>query len=145
MFDTGRSVTRSYTALFRLFTLISGYRRHILKIKLSPFRYKDNLSRYRAIRFKDAMILTMAIPLRETRYLSYWTVPRFSERFPCVNLCVSNGWQISRGAFYWHGLTLIPAWISNHIYYKVWDEITYPFVNFNAATIGVWEFVQQRM
>ena len=26
----------------------------------------------------------------------------------------------------WHGLTLIPAWISNYIHYKVWDEITYP-------------------
>ena len=26
--------------------------------------------------------------------------------------------------FYKHGLTLIPAWISNYIHYKVWDEIT---------------------
>ena len=28
--------------------------------------------------------------------------------------------------FYWHGLTLIPAWISIYLHYKVWDEITYP-------------------
>ena len=27
------------------------------------------------------------------------------------------------------------AWISNHIHYKVWDEITYPFLNFNGANI----------
>ena len=27
------------------------------------------------------------------------------------------------GPFYLHGLTLIPAWISNYIHYKVWDEI----------------------
>ena len=26
-----------------------------------------------------------------------------------------------------HALTLIPAWISNCIHYKVWDEITYPW------------------
>ena len=26
-----------------------------------------------------------------------------------------------------HGLTWIPAWISNHIPLKRWDEITYPF------------------
>ena len=26
-------------------------------------------------------------------------------------------------AFYWHGLTLIPAWISNHMPSKVWGEI----------------------
>ena len=33
--------------------------------------------------------------------------------------------------------TLIPAWISNYIHYKVWDEITYPFLNFNGATVEV--------
>ena len=32
---------------------------------------------------------------------------------------------------------LIPAWISNYIHYKVWDEITYPFLNFNSATVEV--------
>ena len=36
-----------------------------------------------------------------------------------------------------HGLTLIPAWISNHMPGKVWDEITYPFLNFNGATVEV--------
>ena len=44
---------------------------------------------------------------------------------------------VSSGPFYQHGLTLIPAWISNYIHYKEWDEITYPFLNFNGATIEV--------
>ena len=35
--------------------------------------------------------------------------------------------EVSRGPFNLHGLTLIPASISNYIHYKVWDEITYPF------------------
>ena len=39
--------------------------------------------------------------------------------------------------FYEHGVTLIPAWISNYIHCKVWDEITYPFLNFNGATVEV--------
>ena len=30
---------------------------------------------------------------------------------------------------------LIPAWISNYMPIKVWDEITYPFPNFNGCTI----------
>ena len=38
------------------------------------------------------------------------------------------------GPFYQHGLTLIQALISNYIQYNVWDEITYPFLNFNRAT-----------
>ena len=41
------------------------------------------------------------------------------------------------GPFYWHELTVIPAWISNHIHYKVWDGITYPFLNFNGAIVEV--------
>ena len=27
--------------------------------------------------------------------------------------------------------------ISNYIHYTVWDEITYPFLNFNGATVEV--------
>ena len=36
-----------------------------------------------------------------------------------------------------NGLTLIPAWISKHMSSKVLDEITYPFLNFNGATVEV--------
>ena len=45
-------------------------------------------------------------------------------------------WKIhnTSGPFYKHGLTLIPAWISNCTHKKVLDEITYPFLNFNGAT-----------
>ena len=43
----------------------------------------------------------------------------------------------SKGLFYKHGLTLIPAWISNYSHQRVWDEITYPFLNFNSATVDV--------
>ena len=46
----------------------------------------------------------------------------------------SNKW----GIFYWHGLTLIPAWISNYIRYEVWCEITYPCPNFDGTTVEIW-------
>ena len=45
------------------------------------------------------------------------------------------------GPFYWHGLTLIQAWISNQIHNKTWDEINNPFPNFNGATIEIWEWI----
>ena len=38
-------------------------------------------------------------------------------------------------------LTLIAAWISNYIHYNVWDEITYPYSNFNGSTVEVWEWI----
>ena len=43
----------------------------------------------------------------------------------------------SSGPFHQHGLTFIAAWISNYIHYNGWDGITYPFLNFNGATVEV--------
>ena len=34
-----------------------------------------------------------------------------------------------------------PVYINNHILSKVWDEITYPFLNVNGATVEVWEWI----
>ena len=42
---------------------------------------------------------------------------------------------------YWHSLTLLPAWINNYLRSKVCDEITYPFPNFNGATVEVWKWI----
>ena len=44
----------------------------------------------------------------------------------------------ARSHFYQHGLTLIPTWISNCTHYNVWGGITYPFPNFNGATVEFW-------
>ena len=43
--------------------------------------------------------------------------------------------------FYQHWLTSTSAWISSYIHYTVWDEITYPFPNFNGWAVGVWEWI----
>ena len=43
--------------------------------------------------------------------------------------------------FYWHGLTLIPAWISSCIHCEVWDEIVYPIPNYTGCPIDVWEWI----
>ena len=36
---------------------------------------------------------------------------------------------------------LVGAWISNHTPSRVWDEINYPFPNFNSCTFVVWEWI----
>ena len=43
--------------------------------------------------------------------------------------------------FYQHRLTLILAWISNHMLIKVQDEITFPFPTFRECTVAVWEWM----
>ena len=42
---------------------------------------------------------------------------------------------VNGAPFYQHGFILIPAWISNYIHYKVWDEIPYPFSNLTREKI----------
>ena len=34
----------------------------------------------------------------------------------------------------------VTAWISNYIHYQMWDEIMYPFTNFNSCYINVGEW-----
>ena len=46
-----------------------------------------------------------------------------------------------RDPFYYYVLTLTLAWISNYMSSKVWNEITYPFLNFNGATVEVWKSI----
>ena len=53
-----------------------------------------------------------------------------------IRFC-NNLWDCAQGTFYQHGLTLIPAWISNHVPSNIWNEITYPFPNFNGASLWI--------
>ena len=34
-----------------------------------------------------------------------------------------------------------PAWISNYVPRKMWDEITYPSLNFNGCTVGIYVWI----
>ena len=46
-----------------------------------------------------------------------------------------------KGPFYQHGSTLVAAWLSEYILYKVWDKINYPFLNINGTNVGIWEWI----
>ena len=48
---------------------------------------------------------------------------------------------ITRSPFHQPGLTLILAWINNHVPDKVRDEITYPLPRFNGGVIEVSEWI----
>ena len=61
--------------------------------------------------------------------------------FPTTTWSVPMSPAASWGPFYLYWLTLIPAWISNYMPSKMWNEITYPFPNFNHCIIEVWEWI----
>ena len=63
-------------------------------------------------------------------------------------MCMFMSWSastITSFSYQWSLLltwfNLDPAWISNFIHHKIWDEITYPFPNFNGCTVEVWEWM----
>ena len=62
---------------------------------------------------------------------------------------VSGVWHdIWKFAPFFHQWSLLLTWITlnssmddNHMPSKVWDEITYPFPNFNGCTVELWEWI----
>ena len=64
-------------------------------------------------------------------------VRKSNKSFALGNRCGADVFFWASSPFYQHGLTLIPAWISNYMPSEVWDEIIYPFLNFNGCTVEV--------
>ena len=72
---------------------------------------------------------------------SRWQIPNPNKTWQSVNRVHSSSDMLYLGRpSYLHELTLIP-WINNHIHYKMWDEIIYPFTSFNDCTVEVWEWI----
>ena len=59
----------------------------------------------------------------------------------CLTAIPQKKQKTNTGAFFHHGLTSIPAWISNDLSCEVWGEITYPLANLNGAAVEVWELI----
>ena len=75
----------------------------------------------------------------------YWPPPPPLKSLGFATQCYFKVWcvklmRIERGPFHKYRLSLIPAWLSNHMPSKVWNEITYPFSNFNSCT-ELWEWI----
>ena len=69
--------------------------------------------------------------------LQYSNVLIRKSMFKQTTFCNSTSpWLWARFVFRY---SLVLTWISNYMLGKVWDEITYPFPNFNGFTVEVWE------
>ena len=64
-----------------------------------------------------------------------------ANKIPIKKYCMSIFSSSTLGPLYYHELTLISAWIFNHMSSEVWGEITYSFPNFNGAAVEVWELM----
>ena len=74
--------------------------------------------------------------IKELRFLVFWSgLNKLSSHSDAeeMHYFIAATWD----PFYLHGLTVIPTLINNYIHYKIWDEITYPFLNFKGCTVEV--------
>ena len=65
-------------------------------------------------------------PKAKSDHLTLEKCSQFTEKF-MYHDCLFNSKQ--------------KPWISNYTHYNVWDEINYPFLNFNGATVEVKEWI----
>ena len=66
-----------------------------------------------------------------TRKQVHWFIKRSS-----VSIILNNYFNFSLIPFeVGNMLTLISAWISDHVHHKVWDEINISFPNYNSETV----------
>ena len=65
------------------------------------------------------------------RRASYWAPLLNSLEKPRILRDIERLQGTARDRDLLNGLTLIPAWITNHMPISVWDEITYPVPNFS--------------
>ena len=86
----------------------------------------------------DKNVKGVFIVMQEKHKIHWWG--SLEVRLPSVNLSrvvlgaqqnISPGLIDLRGYIFSHRLTLIPAWVSNHMPNRVWVEIYYPFPNWS--------------
>ena len=81
-------------------------------------------------RFRDLSIFNMGIPITGRRSLYWDRVLIFFVNVWATRLWVHELCEMGLSTLPAYGLILITAWMSNYIHYEMWDEITYPFLNF---------------
>ena len=80
--------------------------------------------------------------INSTPIFSWLFLNKWHSRYkPLLSVVNPQVFKNIRALFTTMDQLLISAWISNHIYYKMWDEIIYQFPNFNGAAIEVWEWI----
>ena len=83
--------------------------------------------------YRDKIVMRVSYHYNEHQYFGmvslYWNISRVQWWFSSLRPEQSGILQ----------MTFSYALISNHIHYNEWDEITYPFPNFNSAAVEVWD------
>ena len=120
-----------HAIVIHIYLNILTYRK-LRKTQTSPDKARQGKTKQAAPK-QEGVLLYWKIPDRHRT--SYWRYTRCTFVHDVHIL-----WDILH-CFFVEVVSSVAWWISNNIHYKVWGEITYPFVNFNGRTIEVWEWI----
>ena len=87
--------------------------------------------------------MTEATDLDSASYLHIFMIFLYleSDMLLATYIVIFCCWAVirftTRGSFHWYELTLVPPRINNHMSGKVWNENTYPLLNFNGCNVKV--------
>ena len=73
-------------------------------------------------------------------YSAVWLIMGTQRTPNCFIHLDGHSVQDLRTMILTHG-NIISVWISNHMLHEVWNDITYPFPNFNGCTVEIWQFI----
>ena len=101
---------------------------------ISIFNYIKKFICYQFTNFVIIIIIIMRAPISGDQLF-------LPSRHDCMPSCIfiffeaslTNKMHDNLDPFYYHGLTVIPAWIGKYMPSKEWNEINYPFPNFNCV------------
>ena len=102
---------------------------HFREVIIFPFnvpQHKDTSNYYAIITYCEHVQYTMKIwqvypLLRWVDSCQIWKWP--NRRCAKLEISMTKEGLVPRGFFDWHRLSLISAWLSNHMLCKVWNEI----------------------
>ena len=104
--------------------------------KLIPWNYQYNLDNDEVCIFYKARSANIG-----SKHL-HMRISMRDKLFAVKSLHTNKCFRVISGPLFTQMVfTLITACASNHIHYKVWDEITNPLPSFNGATVDVWEWI----
>ena len=131
--------TISLSSLCKLIWRHWTYKMHVRYILSSVWARLSIFSPLSVIQYVGLYVFSLPIPLVmiEMIYILCLFIITKSEAWTIVPHCLGLGHETMVSAVC---LSLF-LWISIHMSSKVYDEITYQFLNFNGCTIDVYEWI----
>ena len=147
-----QAIRRNLTHVYVLHICVCLQSEHVYWTRLQSLKKRGDLTNLSDIQSAGLLLWCLCCRVIYKLLLLIFRLARWHIEMyrPCATYMGSIPIYIPyqrAGAFRHQGTRLL-TWInfnltriSNYIHWNMWDEITYPFPNFNGVTVEVWEWI----